>query len=120
MPVIVELDQPFGGGDAEQGRSPQHQKAYAQIAREQRYQEPVAEIGDELALVPPGAAGIAGPEERQHREGGAQRDRYRNDLDQGHAHAVDDRDEFLEHDATTQLTMREPTLAMRVSGATVK
>ena len=50
-------------GDAEQQRGAEHQEPDAQIAREQRDDEPVAEIGDELALAPP----RAGPDCRPRR-----------------------------------------------------
>ena len=47
---------------------------------EYRHEEPVAEIGDELALAPPWLAGIARPEMREHRKNHGQPDRDRNDL----------------------------------------
>ena len=103
--VVVELDQAFGGGDAEQPGGAEHQQADAQIAREQRDDEPIAEIGDELALAPPGPARIAGPEVAEHGEDGAEHEQHRHELHHRHAHAVDDRDDFFQHDANPTLTL---------------
>ena len=100
MPVVVELDQSLGGGDVEQERRPHDQEADAQIARKQWDDEPVAEIGDQFALAPPGLSRIAGPEEGEHGEHDRKPDRDRHDLHHGHAHAVDDRTELFKHDAT--------------------
>jgi len=62
-----------------------HHQADAHEAGGQRNQEPIADVGDDLALVPPRAAGIAGRPVRQHREHDAERDRYRDDLEDGRA-----------------------------------
>src|SRR5262245_48505770 len=78
--VVVEIDQPLRRGDIEQERSPEHQKADAQVSRKQGDKEPVAKVGQKLALAPPWPARVAGPEERQGGEGGGQCDGYRNDL----------------------------------------
>ena len=66
--------------DVEDDRSAEHQKADAEDARENRYEEPVTDIGDEFALAPPGFSRIAGPEVRQHRKYKGERDRDRHDL----------------------------------------
>ena len=68
MAVVIEGDQVVGIANPEQQAGAEHQQADAEDTREQRHQEPVAEVGHELALAPPGLAGIAGPEMRQHRE----------------------------------------------------
>ena len=118
VPVIVEFDQSLGGGDAEQERGAHDQEPDAQIAGEQRDDEPIAKIGHQLALAPPGLARIAGPEEGQNREDGSERDRYRQDLDESDADAVDDGEEFLEHDAETNDA--RATWHARVSSVAVK
>ena len=74
MAVVVEGDQFVGIANPEHEAGAEHQQADPEDTREQRHQEPVAEVGDELALAPPGLAGIAGPEMRQHREHQRQRD----------------------------------------------
>ena len=60
--IIVEVDQAVRGGDAEQERGADDKQADAQKAREDRDEEPVAKVGDQIALAPPRAARIAGPE----------------------------------------------------------
>ena len=90
MAVVVEGDQFVGVANSKQQAGAQHQQPDAEHAREQRHQEPVADVGDELALAPPGPAGIAGPEMRQHREHERQRDRDRHHLGQGLAEHLDD------------------------------
>ena len=49
---------------------------------------------------------------------GSKRERDRQDLHDGHAHAVDDRDEFLEHDAIPVPTRQTPSVP-RVSSLAV-
>ena len=90
MAVVIEGDQIVGVANSKQQSGAEHQQADAEHAREQRHQEPVADVGDELALAPPGPAGIAGPEMRQHREQQRQRDRDRHHLGQGLAEHLDD------------------------------
>src|SRR5206468_12005751 len=58
--------------------------------REHRHEEPVADVGNELALAPPWFARIAGPEMREHREHKGERDRDRNDLCHRLAYHLDD------------------------------
>src|SRR3954453_14106752 len=90
MTVVVELDQSLGTGDPEYKGGSENQEPDAQVAREQRDQEPIAKIGEEIAFMPPRLARVAGTEERQEAEGGPQRNRYRHDLDEGDADTVDD------------------------------
>ena len=92
MAVVVEGDQFVGVVNPEQQAGAEHQQPDPEHAREQRHQEPVAEVGHELALAPPGPAGIAGPEMRQHREHQRQRDRDRHHLGHGLAEHLDDFD----------------------------
>src|SRR5436305_2508506 len=68
MAVLVEGNQSVDGGDVKEYRSAGDEEADAEIASDDRNEEPVAEIGDEVALAPPGTARIAGPELRQHSE----------------------------------------------------
>src|ERR1700692_747988 len=98
MAIVIELDEPLRAGDAEEERRTDHQQPDPQIAREQWDYDPIANIGDQLALPPPRTTRIAGPEERQDREHDAESDRHRHELEDGHADAVDERDEFLEHE----------------------
>jgi hypothetical protein len=86
-------------GDSEQQRGADDQEPDAQIAREQRDDEPVAEVGEELALAPPRPPRIAGPEVAEDRETGPERERDRHGLHDGQADTVEDRDDFLDHDA---------------------
>ena len=92
MAVVVEGDQVVGIANPEQQAGAEHQQADPEDTREQRHQEPVAEVGHELALAPPGLAGIAGPEMRQHREYQRERERDRDDLGHGLAEHLDDLD----------------------------
>ena len=66
--VLIEGDQAVGGGDAEQNRGAGDEHADAQIARDDRNEEPVAEIGDEIALVPPRRPGLQAQNTGQHGE----------------------------------------------------
>ena len=118
VPVIIERDQPLAGGDAEEERGADHEEADAQIAGEQRNEKPIAKIGHQFPLAPPGAAGIASPDDRQKSKDGPERDRHRQHLHNGHADAVHDRKCFLEHDATLSITLRNTR--PRVSNLAVK
>src|SRR5215468_11202473 len=102
--IFVEFDESVRVRDAEQDRGTDDQEPDAQIAREKRNNEPVAKIGRNLALAPPWAAGIARPEEGQNRECGTERDRYRDELHESRADAVNDGQKLLEHDSTNPVT----------------
>ncbi len=90
MPVVVESDQLVGVLNAKDHGGQNHQQPDPEHAREQRHQEPVANIGGQLALAPPGRAGIAGPEMAQHREQRRQHDRDRHHLGKRLAEHLDD------------------------------
>jgi hypothetical protein len=79
MTIVVECDQLVGLMNVEEDSGAEHQQPDAEDARKHRHEEPVADVGDEFALAPPGFARIAGPEMREHREHKAERDRDRND-----------------------------------------
>jgi hypothetical protein len=100
MAVLVEGDQSVGSGDVKECSSANNQEADAEIAGDNRDKEPVAQIGDEVALAPPRTARIAGPELRQHSEDRSQRQRNRNALHEHPADIDDDREKFLVHIAS--------------------
>src|SRR5438874_5127128 len=56
--VLVEDDQAVGGGDVKEHGGTGDEQADAEIAGDDWNEEPVAEIGDEVALAPPGTARI--------------------------------------------------------------
>src|SRR5262249_21127469 len=89
----------FGGCDAEQQCGPHHEQPDAQIACEQGNEEPVAEIGQQLALAPPRTPWIAASPKREDGECSPKCDRHRHDLDERDANTVDDRNQLIEHDA---------------------
>ena len=95
--VIVEGDQAVRGGDSEQQRGADDEHADAQIARDDRNEEPVAQVGDEIALVPPRPAGIASPERGEHREDGRERQRDRNVLHERLTETDQDGEQLLRH-----------------------
>src|SRR5262249_19333963 len=105
MPVVIELDEGLRRGDAEQDGSADDQETDAQVAREQRDDEPIADVRDEPAFAPPRWSGITGPAPRQQGEGGPEHDGHRKQLDERHPDTLDDGDDFLEHHATTRLTI---------------
>src|SRR6185312_14378713 len=78
--VVVELYQVIGTMNAVDVRSAQHQHSDAQEARHDRDQEPVADVGHDLAFPPPWAAWIARRQVSQHRKYDAEGDRYREQL----------------------------------------
>ena len=88
--VVVEGNQLVGVMNLEDHPGAEHQQSDPQHAAHQRHEEPVADIGDELALAPPWRAGIAGPEMGQHREHQRQRDRDGDHLGDRLAKHLDD------------------------------
>jgi hypothetical protein len=90
MTVVVKCDQPVGVMDVEEKSRADHQQPDPEDAAKYRHEEPVAEIGDQFALAPPGFAGIAGPEMRDHGEHHGECDRNRNDFRHRLAHHHDD------------------------------
>src|ERR1700685_1082770 len=89
MAVVVECDETFGCCDVEEGGSADDQQADAQIAGDHRNEEPIAQVGHEISLVPPGAAWIAGPECREKSEDDSKSDRDRDAFQEGLADADD-------------------------------
>jgi hypothetical protein len=83
MTVVIERYQAISGGDVKQQCGADNQHADAQKAGNNRNEEPVAKIGDEIAFLPPGTSGIACPEPRQDRENGCHCDRDRHAPYQG-------------------------------------
>ena len=120
MAVVVEGDQFVGVVNFEQQAGAEHQQPDPEHAREQRHQEPVAEVGDELALAPPGRAGIAGPEMRQHREYQRQRDRDRHHLGHGLAEHLDDFDRQVHLAPRTRNPARPPVRGQSLSVVTAR
>src|SRR6476620_867850 len=68
MTVVVEGNEFVSVMNIKDYAGCQHEKPDPQYASKQRNEEPVADVGDELALAPPRRAGIAGPEMGQHGE----------------------------------------------------
>src|SRR6185295_14378830 len=68
MAVVVECDQFVDVVNVEEDSGANHQQADAEDARKYRHEEPIADVGNELALSPPGFTWIAGPEMREHRK----------------------------------------------------
>jgi hypothetical protein len=58
MTVVVECDQPVGIVDVEEKSRADHQQPDPEDAGKYRHEEPVAEVGDQFALAPPGLAGL--------------------------------------------------------------
>jgi hypothetical protein len=103
--VFVEGDQAVGGGDVEQKRGAGDEHADAEVARDDRNEEPIAQVGDQIGLAPPRPPGIAGPKIGQHREGGGYSERDRNDLHKRLADADDECEQFLVHAMSRFLPM---------------
>ena len=83
--VFIEGDQVVGVVDVEDGGGADHQQPDAEHPRESRREEPVDDVGDDLALAPPRPAVVAGPEMGEHREHDRQRQRDRHHLLDGRA-----------------------------------
>ena len=98
MTVVIECHQAVGGGDVKQQRGADNQHADAQEAGNDRNEEPVAEVGYEIAFLPPGTSGIACPEPGQDRENGCHCDRDRHALYQAVADIQNEGEQFLTHD----------------------
>jgi hypothetical protein len=81
----------------EQQRGADDHQADAHEARAERDQEPVADVGDDIALAPPRRAGIAGRPMSQRREHEAEGDGDRDQLEHGLAGDFEDAQEFGEH-----------------------
>src|SRR5258708_1912387 len=62
--IVVKRNQLVGVVNIEDYAGGEHEQPDPQYAREQWNEEPVANVGDEFALAPPGLSGIAGPEMR--------------------------------------------------------
>src|SRR6476619_4358071 len=60
--VLVEGDQAVGGGDVKARGGAGYEQADAERAGGDRNEKPGAQVGDEVAIAPPGSARIAGPE----------------------------------------------------------
>jgi hypothetical protein len=95
--TVVERDQLVGIMDLKNQAGAEREQADAEHAREQRDEEPVAEVGDELALAPPRRAGVAGPEMGQHREDQRKRQRDRHQLHDRLAEHLDDFQRQVRH-----------------------
>ena len=63
LPAVHDMEYPHGE---------KHRHPDAHVAHEERREDPVAEVGEEPALVPPGPAFIAGRKPRQKGEHGAE------------------------------------------------
>src|SRR5262245_2598601 len=98
VPVLVERNQVICRGYTEQQHGADDQEPDAQITRDQRDDETIANIGRQIELAPPRLSRIAGPEMRQSRKYDAEYDRNGQQPDESRAKAVDDRDEPLDHD----------------------
>ena len=96
VPVIVESDQAISRGNPEQNRSARDQEADAQITGDHRNDEPVAQIGHEIALAPPWPAGIAGPERGEDGEHRGQRNGNRDTFAECLADVDDKGEQFLD------------------------
>src|SRR6185437_2288074 len=83
-----------------------HHQTDAHEAGRQWDQEPVADVGDNLTLAPPGPAGIASRPMAQQREHDAEADGNRDDLENGLAGDLQDADEFADHDSLTDAEKR--------------
>jgi hypothetical protein len=105
MTVVVERSQFVDLMNVEDDCGAQHQQSDAEDARKYRHEEPVTDIGNELALAPPGFTRIAGPEMREYREHKAERDRDRNDLRHRLAYYLDDFHWQTEHGDLVQSEM---------------
>src|SRR5436305_6875573 len=90
MAVVVKGDQLVGIMDVEDDAGAEHEQADTEYTREHRNDEPVANVGDELALAPPRNAGIASPEMAEDREDERQPDRDRDHLFDRLAEHLDD------------------------------
>src|SRR5260370_42547537 len=62
MAVVVKGNQFVGVMYFEDDAGADHEQPDPKYAREQRNEEPVTDVGDELALAPPRGAGVASPE----------------------------------------------------------
>ena len=78
--IVVEGDQTFGSVNVEQECGSNDQEPDAQVAREQRNDEPVTKVGNEIALAPPVLTWIARPEHGQNAEDQCEGDGHRHDL----------------------------------------
>ena len=104
MAVVIEGNQPIGIVDVEEDACAQHQEADPDHAREYRHEEPVDDVGDELALLPPGHGIVTGPEMGQHREYHRKHDRDGNHLLDGLA---EHRQDFHRKDGHGRLIKRD-------------
>src|SRR4029079_1983221 len=113
MAVVVECDQVIRLTDIEEDGGAKDQQPDAEDARKYRHEEPVADVGNEFALAPPGFAGIAGPEMREHREYNSEPDRDRNDLRHRLAYDLDDFHWQIGHDASLNRRRQGYLLALK-------
>jgi hypothetical protein len=95
--VLIERDQPVGGGDAEQDGGAGDQHADAQEPRDHRDEQPIADVGDKIGLAPPRTARIARPEPGQDREDESQRQRNRHASHEGLTDIDDEAEQLLTH-----------------------
>src|SRR5437660_1775224 len=71
VPVIEKLHETVGRIDAEQIDCKEDTEAYAAVTLQKRHDEPIADVGDEPALFPPGSALVTRGEPGQQRKTGA-------------------------------------------------
>src|ERR1700741_4092775 len=76
--------------DVEEDAGTEHQEPDPHHAAEQRHEEPIDNVGDELAPAPPRRPWIAGPEMREHREPERQQHRHGHHLLDGLTEHQDD------------------------------
>ena len=77
MSVLIKGDQLVGVTNIENDAGADHHQPDAEYAGKYRHEKPVADVGDKLALAPPGLARIARPEMGEHGEQQSQHDRDR-------------------------------------------
>ena len=114
MAIVVKGDQPVGVMDVEDHAGAEHEQTDTEYAREHWNNEPVANVGDELALAPPRNAGIAGPEMAEDRKHHSQPDRDRDHLFDRLAEHLDDFKGQIGHGRLTgQLFQRGTPCALK-------
>jgi hypothetical protein len=79
--VLEEVDDGLLAVDVKNQRGAEHQQADSQEAGENRHNEPVGQIGNDVAAAPPGLAGIAGKADGEQREQDARGDDIGRELD---------------------------------------
>jgi hypothetical protein len=95
--ILVEVHQRLRTGDTKEQRGADDQQPDAHEAGAERDHEPVGDVGDDLALLPPQLAGIAGGAAGQKGEDDAERDRDRQNLEHGLAGDLEHTEQFEQH-----------------------